>query len=130
MCARELVLKRRVRMSETDATGTLYFTNALKFATEVFEELIGFDHNRDYLLPIVSAKSTFLAPLFLGDEIEISLKVGKIGTSSVEICTEIKKEGKIAAQTEIVHVALSKITKEKMDLPESLCRLLSLPKDR
>ncbi len=112
--------KRIIRMSETDATGALYFTNALKFATEAFEEFLGFDHRSDYLLPIVSATSSFLTPLFLGDEITVKLKVGKIGTTSIEIRAEIKKGGKIAAQTEIIHVAVSRVTGEKIVLPLSL----------
>ena len=65
--------KRIIRLSETDATGVIYFTNLFKFATETLEEfletkgtnLLKMIQNSDYLLPIVSAKSTYLAPLFL-----------------------------------------------------------------
>ena len=82
-------IKRKIRLSETDATGIIYFTNQLKFAIEAFEafleERFGPFHLRfdDYLLPIVDTRSKYYHPLRMGDEIEITLKLVKMGKRSL-----------------------------------------------
>lgn len=94
-------LKKKIRLNETDATGVIYFTNLLKFATEAFEEFL---NGEVYSIPIVSAKGTYLAPLFWNDEIQIKLILAKIGNSSFELHSEVKKCEVVAGRTEIVHV--------------------------
>ena len=120
--------KRIIRLSETDATGVIYFTNLFKFATETLEEfletkgtnLLKMIQNSDYLLPIVSAKSTYLAPLFLGDEIVLQLTLFRIGTSSIELHTDISKANQSVGKVEIIHVVTSKKTMQKMPIPAEL----------
>lgn len=117
--------KRKIRMSEIDVTGAIYFTNLLKFATEALEEFMETRHtnlfktfqNSDYAFPIVSAKSSYLAPLCLSDEIVITLFLAKKGKSSLEFHTEITKGGRIVGRTEIVHVVISKTTGKKVMIP-------------
>ncbi len=98
------ILKRKIRLNETDATGAIYFTNLLKFATEAFEEFL---NGEVYSIPIVSAKGSYLAPLFWNDEIEVKLSLAKIGNSSFELHSEVKKGEIVACRTEIVHVFTS-----------------------
>ncbi len=119
---------RVVRLSETDATGVLYFTNTFKYATEVFEEFLG---NRiqegDYLLPVVSAKATFLKPLFVADQIELCLSLNKTGATSIELHTKIYKNGELIGNVEMIHVVTSKSTLKKIQIPMALQEyLLSL----
>ena len=117
--------KRRVSLAETDATGILYFTNLLKFATEAFEEfleskgssLFQMISNGEFLLPIVSAKSTYLAPLFVGDQITLKLTLAKMGNTSLELHTAIEKAGLLMGQVEIVHVVTSRATMKKVEIP-------------
>lgn len=120
--------KRRVRLSETDVTGVIYFTNLFKFAGEALEEFLETKgtnlskmiKNSDFLLPIVSAKSTYLAPIFLSDEITLTLTVIKMGTSSIEIHTDISKAGGLVGKVEIIHVVTSKATMKKMPISQEL----------
>ena len=117
--------KRRVSLADTDATGILYFTNLLKFATEAFEEfleskgssLFQMISNGEFLLPIVSVKSNYVAPLFVGDQIILKLRLAKIGTTSIELHTDIKKDDVLVGQVEIVHVFTSKATMKKVEIP-------------
>ena len=125
--------KRIVRLSETDATGVIYFTSIFKFATESLEEFLetkGLNlHNMiqssDFLLPIVSAKSTYLAPIFLSDEITLTLTLAKMGASSIEFHTEIIKANITACRVEITHVVTSKSTMQKMEIPTQLKNLFN-----
>jgi acyl-CoA thioesterase FadM len=112
--------KRVIRMSETDATGALYFTNLLKFATEAFEEFLGPLNSKNYLLPIVSAKASYSAPIFLGDEIVLKLSVVRFGNSSIELYTSVEKEGAAVGTVEIIHVVTSLETKKKIFIPIEL----------
>ncbi len=132
------VTTRKVRLSETDMTGVIYFTNILKFATEALEEflerkginLLKMIQNSDYLLPIISAKCSYLAPIFLDDEITLTLSVVKMGTSSIEIHTDITKATKPVSKVEIVHVVVSKTIKEKMPIPLELSRIFCSREER
>ncbi len=117
--------KRVIRMSETDATGVLYFTNLLKFATETFEEFLAPLKFKNYLLPIVSAKGSYSAPLFRNDEILLKLSAAKLGNSSIELYTRVEKGGIFVGSVEIIHVVTSLETKEKMLIPSELRELLN-----
>ena len=94
-------IKRKIHLSETDATGAIYFTELLKFATEAFEEFL---EGKRYEMPVVSAKATYSAPLRWNDEIEVKLSVARLGESSIELHGEIVREGAVVGRTEIVHV--------------------------
>lgn len=118
--------KRVVRLSETDATGAIYFTNILKYATETFEEFLGasiFEEN--YLLPIVSAKATFLKPLFMGNEVVLQLISSKMGTTSIKLQTEIYIGDVLVCKVEVIHVATSKSEGKKIPIPPLLREYLS-----
>lgn len=110
-------VKRTVRLSETDATGVMYFTNLMKFAVEAFEEYMESSPElfKEYLMPIVSAKGNYVAPLFQGDEIVLKMNIVRIGNSSVEIHTDVEKEGVLAGKVEIVHVTVSKESGKKVN---------------
>src|ERR1700735_4955363 len=82
----------QVRLKDTDATGVLFFTEQFRMASEAFEEFLkdrGFSLKQllesSYLMPIVHAEGDYFAPLIVGDELEISLRVLKLGTSSVTL---------------------------------------------
>ena len=73
--------------------------------------------NGEFLLPIVSAKSTYLAPLFVGDQITLKLTLAKMGNTSLELHTAIEKAGLLMGQVEIVHVVTSRATMKKVEIP-------------
>ena len=108
-------IKRKIRLSETDATGVIYFTQLLKFATEAFEEFL---NGKRYEIPVVSAKATYSAPLRWNDEIEVRLSLARLGESSIELHGEIVRRGAVVGRTEIVHVFIREGKKSK--IPEEL----------
>lgn len=126
-----LTIKRKIRMSETDATGVLYFTNQLKYATETFEVLLEtfFQDMKgafeEYLFPIVEAHSHYLAPLRLGDEIEVTLMLEKIGASSLQFHSIIKKGDTKVGEVRIKHVLVSRTTGKSAPLPAAWKELIS-----
>lgn len=125
--------QRRIRLSETDATGLLYFAELLKLATETFEAyLISRDyklhemiHTASYMMPIVHAEADYFAPLRVGDQVDIELKLKQQGTSSFTLGSSIKLKGKEVGSVTIVHVVVSKESGKSMAVPSDILTLLS-----
>ncbi len=123
----------QVRLKDTDATGVLYFSEQFKFALEAFEEFLkerGFGWRElmasAYFLPVVHAEADYLAPMRVGDALEISLKVGKIGSSSMTLQYSFRDpERKIeVGRAEIVHVVVDKETRASVPIPDFLRAIL------
>lgn len=124
-------IKRKIRLSDTDATGCIYFINQLKFASEAFEllleERIGMKDlsSGKYSLPIVDVRSQYFAPLRMGDEIEIQLQIKSLGLSSIDIHANILKDGQKVGQASMKHVFISTETKKSTEIPEKFRLALS-----
>jgi acyl-CoA thioesterase FadM len=125
--------KRKIRMSETDQTGFLYFTNLQKFAVEAFEELtekLGINlflilKELNQNLPIVSVKADYKIPLKIQDEILIRIQSISFKESSLSVETSIFKDEKLAGEVFIVHVMISKDTNQKITISNSFRELFS-----
>lgn len=119
----------KVKLHDTDAAGVIFFANQFKIIHDAYESLletIGFGfaeliRNKDFFLPIVHAESDYKAPLFVGDVIEVQVKVGRVGQTSFTLTYALlnaKQETVGTGRT--VHVAVSKATQEKILLPADL----------
>ena len=125
--------RMQVRLKSTDATGVLYFSEQFKMALEVFEEFLkarGFSLKKllesAYLMPIVHAEADYLAPLMVGDELEVELKVSKIGTSSVTLSYvfyDIVRKIDVGT-VKIVHVVVERQNKTSVPIPDFLRTIL------
>lgn len=121
-----LEIDRKVHLSETDATGIIYFTNHIKYACEAFEEYLmqllskndKVIEEGEVVLPIVDVKSSFVSPVRWGDQLKISIKELEPKRTSLRVYTEIRKEGKLAAKVTITHVAIDKKTGQKRLIDE------------
>ena len=121
------IYKTQIRLHDTDAAGLLFFANQLVLVHDAYEKLLqklGFSFEamlkkRGYFLPIVHVESDYKAPLFVGDEIAISVKVAHIGNTSFIFTYEIRnKRGLIVGTAKTVHVTTNKKTKKKITLPK------------
>lgn len=127
------IYRTKIRLRDTDATGVLYFAEQFRLATEAFEEFLkecGFSLkellNSQYLMPVVHAEGDYMAPLMVGDELEIFLKVVKIGSSSVTLQSVLRDPlRKIdVGRVEIVHVVVDRDQKNSVPIPAFLRRVL------
>lgn len=77
-------------------------------------------------MPVVHAEADYLAPLMIGDELEILLKVAKIGTSSVTLSyTFHDPVRKIdVGRVEIVHVVVEREKRTSVAIPDFLRKIL------
>ena len=120
----------RVRYAETDAQGIVFYAHYLTyFDTAISEYLRDLPFN--YIehvkqtgtdFHVVKAVIEFFAPSHFDDEIEVHVRTGKIGRSSLTFIIEIfPKIGKAAlVKGEVVWVNTDQKAKKSAPLPEEL----------
>jgi len=123
----------QVRLKDTDATGVLYFSEQFRMALETFEEFLkiqGFSLKKllesSYLMPVVHAEGDYFAPLMVGDKLEISMKVFKLGTSSItlEFIFHDPDRKVDVGKVQIVHVVVEKEKRTAVPIPDFLRTIL------
>jgi acyl-CoA thioester hydrolase len=120
----------RVRYAETDAQGIVFFAHYLTyFDTAINEYLRDLPHN--YIehvqqtgtdFHVVKVTVEFYAPSHFDDEIEVYVRTGRIGRSSLTFFIEIfPKNGETTlVKGEVVWVNTDQKTHKSVPLPETL----------
>lgn len=126
---KDFVHRRKVRLQDTDATGVLYFPEQLKMALETFEDFLSHHQmplreliDSPYLLPVVHAEADYLAPVMVGDELDIHLTIEAVGTKSVTLAYrffDIKRRIDVGT-AKIIHVTVDKQTRQSVPIPDIL----------
>lgn len=123
----------KVRMNDTDAAGILYFANQFRFVHDAWEDLAEAENvsfqkilkEEDFILVIVHVEGDYLAPLQIGDVLEIETEVEKIGNSSFTIEYRIfKQDSQLVGKAKTTHVTLDKKTKKKITIPQYFQKIL------
>ena len=120
----------RVRYAETDAQGIVFYAHYLTyFDTAINEYLrnLPFNYvehvkNTGTDFHVVKAVIEFFAPSHFDDEINVYVRTGKIGQSSLTFITEIfpKNEETTLVKGEVVWVNTNQKAKKSASLPEEL----------
>lgn len=128
--------KTQVRLQDTDATGVLYFAQQFKMALEAFEEFLqarGFSWRQllssDYLMPVVHAEGDYLAPVMVGDTLNICLEVVRVGDSSFTLGYTLHDvDRKIdVGKVQIVHVVVDRQKRSAVPIPPFFREILNIP---
>jgi len=118
--------KITIPLQDIDAAGIVFFAHLFRYAHEAYEQFmlsIGFSlvdilREKKYLIPLVHAEADYAMPLAHGDNISISLRVEKVGTSSFTLVYIFTDENKVErAVVKTVHVVLSAKDKKKTNVP-------------
>ena len=130
-----LCLKRTVRFGETDAAGVVHYPELFRWCHETWEESLEkygmvlqeifptTQINRsqpDVALPVVYCEANYFHPLSVGDSINTELYPEKINDSSFLLRFEFKKNGEQIGMTNIKHVCINPITREKCLLSKQI----------
>ena len=73
-----------------------------------------------YFLPIVHAESDYKTPVFVGDKIAITIKVGHIGETSFSFEYTLKRGKTVVGTAKTVHVTIDQKSRKKTPLPTAL----------
>jgi 1,4-dihydroxy-2-naphthoyl-CoA hydrolase len=122
-----------IKLYQTDAAGLLFFARIFEIAHDAYQDFlehIGYGMKSlladgDYLIPIVHASADYKQSLFVGDEIDVILKIKHVGKSSVTMHYDIVKNETTAAIVQTVHVFLQRQTSQKSDIPNAFRDKLS-----
>jgi acyl-CoA thioester hydrolase len=120
----------RVRYSETDAQGIVFYGHYLTYFDTAITEYLRY-LRFDYLehvkrtgtdFHVVKAVIEFFAPSHFDDEIEVHVRTGKIGWSSLTFFIEIFPKNKETplVRGEVVWVNTDQKAKKSVSLPEEL----------
>lgn len=117
--------KKSIQVSDTDFTKSVYFTSVLKMAQETFIEDLQKRFSETYALlkkgkiafPVVQANANYLLPLFVFDDIDITVELCFKNTSFI-VYSEFFKDGKTHAKAEITHVCVDLQTNQKISSKE------------
>ena len=120
----------RVRWVDTDASGRIHYTAAFRYFETAEWELMraaGFplsDHRKTAGCPRVHVAATFSAPLYVDDQIDVKVRVEKIGNTSLTFAGEIFRAGECCVSGSITIVFVDKSDKPQ-PMSDALRRALS-----
>jgi len=126
--------RNQVRMHDTDMAGILYFSRQFRFAHDALEDFVeslGYTfnqvfHREKFVFVIVHAESDYLAPLRVGDRLEIRLEIESIGETSFTVVYHIyKADNTLVGKVKTVHVTLESAARVKMSIPPHFRELLA-----
>jgi 1,4-dihydroxy-2-naphthoyl-CoA hydrolase len=125
--------KNQVRIHDMDMAGLLYFPRQFRFVHDALEDFMTQEelpfeqlfYHEDFMFVIVHCEADYLAPMKLGDRLEIQLHCKEIGTTSFTLLYHIYREnGEKVGQAKTVHVAINKKEHKKIPIPDPLLNIL------
>jgi acyl-CoA thioester hydrolase len=121
------VHRLRVRFHECDPQGVVfnahYFTYFDIALTEMWREAFGsygdvVASGTDVV--VVEAGATFRAPARFDDELDVELRIERLGTTSMATATTIRRDGEVLVEGRMVHVIVDPATMLKQEIPDRL----------
>ncbi|HEX8559214.1 MAG TPA: thioesterase family protein [Pyrinomonadaceae bacterium] len=127
-------IEERVRWGDVDAARIIFYGAYIRFfefaETELFRAVglpygVMFDE-LDVWLPRAHLECDFRRAAQLDDLLEVSVYVGRVGTKSLRLNFEVRRDGEeLVAEAHFVLVAVRRNTFESVPIPEELKRRLA-----
>jgi acyl-CoA thioester hydrolase len=115
----------RVRYGECDPQGIVFNANYLAYfdiaVTELFREAIGPWHTmveRGYDVVVAEANLRFRAPARFDDVIALGVRVAELGTTSVQLELDIRRDGERLVEGRLRQVFVDAKTWGKAEIPD------------
>lgn len=105
-------IHRRIGFDHCDPAGIVFFVEFFRMCNELFEEWftdgLGLSFpdeffERDHMFPLVHTEADFSKALRMGDEIEISLVLARLGRSSIDYSCVGRSGGEEAFRIRLVN---------------------------
>lgn len=131
----KFTIQERVRWGDVDAARIIFYGAYIRFfeiaETELFRA-VGLAYGEifdglDIWLPRVHLECDFRRAATLDDLLEVSVYVGKIGTTSMRLNFEVRRNGEeeIVAEAHFVMAAVKRDTFETVPIPQQLREVLA-----
>ena len=118
-----------IRFSHCDAAGIVYFPHYFDMFNGVIEDWYKAELNHDYAtlvmgsrfgFPFVHIECDFKVPSMMGEVIDLTLLVERIGRSSLSIAIICHRDGLLRLRARMVTVVMSLETRKPVPMPQSL----------
>ena len=126
-----LVVPIRARFRDTDGMGhvnnAVYFTYFEEARSAYFRQVTGLKSYRDVAIILARASCDFRAPLRPGEELDVGVRVERIGTKSFEMTYRAceRSTGRLVAEAASVQVWYDYSANRSMDVPDEFRRKAS-----
>lgn len=108
----EFIIRRRVQFAETDMAGVLHFSNYFRYMEEIEHafwrslDLTVYHADAEPRLswPRVATDCEYCAPLHFEDEVDLTLRVTKVGRKSLSYEVEFRRSGERCATGRVTAV--------------------------
>lgn len=135
--SRAFAYRLRVRYAECDPQGVVfnahYFTYFDTAMTELWREAVGsysamLDAGTDMV--VAEARARYLAPAAFDEELDISVRITRLGTTGMTTSLEVRRAGErsepeLLVEGELRHVFIDPKSKRKKPIPEQVRRALA-----
>lgn len=128
--AAEVTVKRRVEWMDTDAAGIWHHSTVIRWAEDAEAELhrrLGIVHRTFGATPRVNIEFNYGVPLRFDDEVDVNLKVGAMGETSITYEVSVNRDGDTLASGRMVAVLIDRTSGAKKPWPEDMRRALMSP---
>lgn len=126
--AASIVVQRRIEWPDTDASGHYHYQTALRLldaAEGVLHERLGIAGESFGQTPRVSLRLRYRRVLRLNDIVDVHLRVGRVGRSSIVYEAEILLAGQTAVEGEVVAVHVGEAGGSPTPVPDAWRALLT-----
>jgi acyl-CoA thioester hydrolase len=121
------VHRLRVRFHECDPQGVVFYAHYFAYVdvalTEMWREAFG--SYGDVIaagtdVVVVQAASTFRASARFDDDLDVELRIERLGTTSMAMTTAIRRDDELLVDGRIVHVFVDAATMGKKAIPDHM----------
>jgi 4-hydroxybenzoyl-CoA thioesterase len=118
-----------IRFSHCDAAGIVYFPHYFDMFNGVIEDWYKAELKHDYAelvmgsrfgFPFVHIECDFKIPSMMGEVIDLTLLVERIGRSSLSVAIVCHREGLLRLRARMVTVVMSLETRKPVPMPQEL----------
>jgi acyl-CoA thioester hydrolase len=117
----------RVRFHECDPQGVVFYAQYFAYfdvaLTEMWREAFGsygevVAAGTDVV--VVEAGATFRTSARFDDELDVELRIDRLGTTSASMATAIRRDGAVLVEGRIAHVFVDAATMAKKPIPDDM----------
>lgn len=121
------VHRESVRFNDLDGmdhVNNAIFLTYIESARLAYLESLGAGQNPQKSLILARVEVDFRSPIGFGEDVEIGVRTGRIGTKSFELEHEVRANGRLTAEGKSVLVAYDYTTNSSRELPAEWRELL------
>jgi acyl-CoA thioester hydrolase len=118
----DFVHREAVRFRDLDGMGHVnnaVFMTYMETARLNYFRSLGLGDNPLEGMILARAEVDFRSPIELGEQVEVGVRAGRIGTKSFELDQEVRADRRVAAEGRFVLVAYDYTTNQSQEIPDS-----------